>query len=106
MELILLINSIQNSPTKAVAQFVCSLAMVMLVLSCLLICYNPRDGIEVELLKTGVMSEEDIDAIRRLKDSKHVATNRGMSISLDSIDAAKQNKRDIFSRKRLARISP
>ena len=30
----------------------------MLVLSCLLICFNPRDDIEIELLKSGVMTED------------------------------------------------
>lgn len=74
----------------------------MLVLSCLLICFNSRDEIEIELLKSGVMSEDDIEAIRRLKESNHVQINRG-SISLDSIDSM---KRGIFTKKRMNRISP
>lgn len=79
----------------------------MLVLSCLLICFNPRDDIEIELLKSGVMSEEDIEAIRRLKESKNVNTERGSTISFQSIDTFKsETKRGVFSRKRLNRISP
>lgn len=78
----------------------------MLVLSCLLICFNPRDDIEIELLKSGVMSEEDIEAIQRLKENKNVNTGRG-SILLESIDSGKQiQNRNIFARKRRDRISP
>lgn len=44
-----------------------SLSTAILVLSCLLICYNPRDAIEIELFKTGVMTEEDVELIRRLR---------------------------------------
>ena len=54
-------------PLRIGAALVCSIASLMLGLSCLLICYNKRDEIEVELLKSGNISEEDIDAIRRLK---------------------------------------
>ena len=78
----------------------------MLVLSCLLICFNPRDDIEIELLKSGVMSEEDIEAIQRLKENKNANTGRG-SILLESIDSGKQiQNRNIFARKRRDRISP
>lgn len=94
--------SVDNRPAKLAAQFVCCLSTLMLVLSCLLICFHARDEIEIELLKAGVMSEDDIEAIRRLKESNHVQINRG-SISLDSIDSM---KRGIFTRKRMNRISP
>lgn len=89
-------------PAKLAAEFVCLLSAVMLILSCLLICFNPRDDIEIELLKSGVMSEEDIDAIRRLRESKNITTARG-GIPFDSIDS---QKRSVFGRKRLDRISP
>ena len=96
-----------TGPAKLAAQFVCLLSALMLVLSCLLICYNARDDIEIELLKSGVMSEEDIVAIRRLRESKNVTDHRG-SISLESIDSMKseQKRGGIFTRKRLNRISP
>jgi hypothetical protein len=92
------------SPAKLAAEFVCLLSAVMLILSCLLICFNPRDDndIEIELLKSGVMSEEDIDAIRRLRESKNITTARG-GIPFNSMDS---QKRSVFGRKRLDRISP
>jgi len=39
----------------------------MTVFTCLLICYNPRDDLGEELVKTGVMTEEDIESLRSLK---------------------------------------
>jgi len=81
--------------------------MIMLVLSCLLICFNPRDDIELELFKSGVMDEEDILAIQRLRESRNVNTARGSTISLESLDMAKElQKRGPFARKRYNRISP
>ena len=102
-----------HSPSKVVAQFVCALSSILLVLTGLLICYNPRDEIEVELLKSGVMTTDDVEAIRRLKEETLVNTRRG-TISLDRLDAlhAEQKKsRDksgfgIASRKRMTRVSP
>ncbi|KAL3793899.1 hypothetical protein ACHAWO_013408 [Cyclotella atomus] len=95
-----------SGPAKFAAQFVCLLSVLMLVLSCLLICYNARDEIEIELVKAGVMTDDDIEVIRRLKASNNVQHNRG-SISLESIDDMKSDlKRGIFTRKRMNRISP
>lgn len=45
-------------------QFVAWLAGIMIMLTCLLICYNPRDDLEHELIKTGVMTEDDIEQIK------------------------------------------
>jgi hypothetical protein len=95
-------DNLVSRPAKLAAEFVCLLSVVMLILSCLLICFNPRDDIEIELLKSGVMSEEDIDAIRRLRESKNITTARG-GIPFDSMDS---QKRSVFGRKRLDRISP
>lgn len=58
------------------------LSIVMLVLNCLLICFNPRDDIEIELLKTGVMTEADLEQIKRLKRERKFTYEKG-NIDLD-----------------------
>ena len=100
-----------SSPTKTAAQFVCFLSALMLVLSCLLICFNPRDEIEVELLKTGVMTDDDVEAIRRLKESRSVTEKRGIRISFESLNTLKKEQRSKdkmfgLTRKRMNRVSP
>ena len=94
-------------PTKFASQFVIGLSALMLVLSCLLICFNPRDEIEIELLKTGVMSQEDVEAIRRLKESANVVTERG-SFDVNQLDnlKAEQKTSKFGYRKRHTRVSP
>ena len=96
------------SYTKIFTQCVCALAGLMIVLSLLLICFNPRDEIEVELLKTNVMTEQDLEMIRRLKNSHNVTTKRRGSISEDDLDLLKANNQrsSLFSRKRYNRVSP
>ena len=99
---------------KVAVQFICLLSSIMLILSCLLICFNPRDEIEVELLKTGVMTEEDVEAIRRLKEDRYMHnTKSGSKINFQRLDDLKreQKQRDrnsfgIASRKRMSRVSP
>ena len=132
------------APLKATVQVVCFLSAVMLVLSCLLICFNPRDEIEMEvrtyiprclsrpeggvhvppylfspisspppkymrqLLKTGVMTHDDIEAIRRLRASANAVT-KGSVIDVDMLDPLKQEHQKSkfgYSRKRMNRISP
>lgn len=58
------------------------LSIIMLVLNCLLICFNPRDDIEIELLKTGVMTEDDLEQIKRLKRERKFTYDKG-NIDLD-----------------------
>jgi len=41
------------------------LSVIMAALTCLLICYNPRDEIETELYKSGVLTQKDIETIQR-----------------------------------------
>jgi hypothetical protein len=99
------------APTIVAARFVIALMVLILILSCLLICYNPRDEIEVELLKTGVMSAEDVEAIRRLKESNYVVMKRGSKIDAESLETLKevQKKKQFgtFHRKgRADRVSP
>ncbi|KAL7549974.1 hypothetical protein ACHAWF_013229 [Thalassiosira exigua] len=101
------------APTKVASQFVIALSLVMIVLSCLLICFNPRDEIEVELLKTGVMTQDDVEAIRRLKESANVTTRRGTQITVDQLDAIKESQKTkksskfgTFAKKRRSRVSP
>lgn len=97
------------SLSKIIAQCVCLLSALMLILSCLLICFNPRDEIETELLKTGVMTHDDIEAIKRLKES-----TRGSTIDVEKLEAFKReqeqpprkSKFGFYSRKRTTRVSP
>lgn len=75
-------------------RFVCILTATMIIFTCLLICYNPRDEIEMELLKTGVMTKEDIEVIRKLKSQRNFSYDKGNgngrhSIDLDTIHATR-----------------
>lgn len=98
------------APTIVAARFVTFLLALMLILLCLLICYNPRDEIEVELLKTGVMSLEDVEAIRLLKKSKNAVMERGSKFDAESLETLKRAHKEKqfggFPRKRLDRVSP
>ena len=71
----------------------CIISAIMIVFTCLLICYNPRDAIEIELLKTGVMTDEDVEAIKRLKQDKMFTYERGTNqeIDLDKMHDEKMN---------------
>ena len=84
-------------PMRMGTFFVCVLTMLMLVLSCLLICFNKRDEIEIELLKGGNISEDDIAAIRRLKSNKA----RDNTIDFDQLEAPR-----FGSRKRHVKVAP
>lgn len=66
--------------------FVAILAAIMIIFTCLLICYNPRDDIEIELLKTGVMTEEDVETIRKLKSQRNFSYEKGNGKGQQSID--------------------
>ena len=94
--------------TKIATQFVCSLAGFLLILSLLLVCFNPRDEIEQELLKTGVMTEEDVEAIRQLKETHNVKSKRRGSISVQELDTLKGGQNSFFgmSKRNSARVSP
>ncbi len=75
---------------------------MMVSLTCLLICYNPRDDIEIELFKTGVMTEEDVRTIRRLKRSSgsNFSYEKGKnvhSINLDQLHQQKEKDESRFS---------
>jgi hypothetical protein len=99
------------APATVAARFVIALMTLILILSCLLICYNPRDEIEVELLKTGVMSVEDVEAIRRLKESNNVVMKRGSKIDAESLETLKEvQKAKMFGsfrrKRRTDRVSP
>lgn len=64
-------------PTLLALLFVSFLASIMIIFTLLLICYNPRDDIEIELLKTGVMTEEDIETIHKLKSDRNFSYEKG-----------------------------
>ena len=87
----------------------------MIIFTILLICYNPRDDIEVELLKTGVMTEEDVQSLRALRSTNKLSFSKArptiawdgksMKIAID----AKANSSGSSTRLRKntsARISP
>ena len=67
------LQKVQNIllPTIAFLRLISIISATMVIGTCLLICYNPRDDIELELLKSGVMTEEDIRTIRKLKSISH-----------------------------------
>ena len=76
-------------PITLFVKFLTYYSFIMVVFTCLLICYNPRDEIEVELVKTGVMTDEDIEAIQKLKkERKFTMFENGagnQAIDLDTI---------------------
>ena len=81
------VNSIIQYLAKLLL-LVLSLSGAMIVLTCLLICYNPRDSIETELLKTGVMTEDDVETMRKLKSETfpYERGNKGLyKINLDKL---------------------
>lgn len=47
----------------------------MIIFTCLLICYNPRDNVEQELLKAGALDKEDIESLRSMKSLVGSSTN-------------------------------
>jgi hypothetical protein len=76
-------------PALKVLRFVTFLAITMIILTCLLICYNPRDDIEIELLKTGVMTEEDVETIKQLKSQRNFSYEKGNGKGQHTIDLDK-----------------
>jgi len=70
---------------------------VLNIFQCLLICYNPRDDLERELLKAGVITERDIHSIQRLKN------NGGIS---SSTNVRRESNVTTRNRARMARVSP
>ena len=68
------------------------LSIVMITLTCLLICYNPRDDVELELYKAGVFTAQDVENIKRLKqqklftfDARGSGRSKRTSINLDQL---------------------
>lgn len=68
------------------------LSSIMGALTCLLICYSPRDDIEAELYKAGVFTAADVENIKKLKqerlftfDSRGSGSNKRTSINLDQL---------------------
>lgn len=52
------------------------LSALMIILTILLICYNPRDTIEIELLKAGVIAQNQIESIRQMRQGKQLSINK------------------------------
>ena len=63
-------------PATIFVQVVLMVTLLMLILSCLLICFNKRDEIEVEMLKSGNLAEEDIVAIRERRAKMKPSNNK------------------------------
>eukprot|EP00979_Chaetoceros_neogracilis_P007859 scaffold1698_cov279-Chaetoceros_neogracile.AAC.18 len=89
-------------PTITFLRIMSLFCLIMIVATCLLICYNPRDDIEVELLKTGVMTEEDVNMIRKLKSSsgRNFSYQKGTrtSINLDTLHEEVDRSSDVNKR--------
>ena len=58
-------------------QFIACVSGLMIIFTVLLICYNPRDDIEVELLKTGIMTEQEMQSIREFRASNKLSFSKG-----------------------------
>ena len=107
------LKEVRNTIRKTVLflQAFLSFSGVMIILTCLLICYNPRDEIEIELLKTGVMTEDDIATIEKLKNDKIFSYNKGngkiQGINLDSLHTSeKVSRRVVRNSKSKRKIYP
>jgi hypothetical protein len=83
-------------PSLLFLRLVSAFSAMMVTFTCLLICYNPRDDIEIELLKTGVMTEDDVRTIRDLKkkSGRNFNYDKGkraqQSINLDQLHRQKE----------------
>jgi hypothetical protein len=89
------VNSMIQSLARLI-QLIACLSGTMIIFTCLLICYNPRDNIEMELLKTGVMTQDDLETIQKLKSETfpYEKGNEGMyKINLDKLHQTS----DVFS---------
>ncbi|GFH48350.1 hypothetical protein CTEN210_04826 [Chaetoceros tenuissimus] len=77
------------------------LSGIMIIFTCLLICYNPSDSIEVELMKAGLLLEEDVETIRNLKkeNKKKFSFEKGTRNTLNLEEIRKENK-DVRKRKK------
>lgn len=62
-------------------------AGILVVMTCLLICYNPRDDLGKELIKAGVLTEAEIEYIKRKKAQKRL-TRESMRDDINVIAAA------------------
>ena len=74
------------------ARAVAILSIIMITLTCLLICYNPRDDVELELYKAGVFTAKDVESFKRLKqeklftfDARGSGRSKRTSINLDQL---------------------
>jgi len=61
---IILFYIMNGRPILSGMQATSWLSGIMVALVCLLICHNPRDNIESELLKTGMMTETDLEIMK------------------------------------------
>ena len=73
------------------------LSAIVSICQCLLICYNPRDDLERELLKAGVITEHDIHSIQRLKKKGDIPSEANVR---------RESNVTARNRARMARVSP
>lgn len=105
--ILLQIESVMSRIARTV-YFLSILSGIMIILTCLLICYNPADSIEVELVKAGILHYEDLQTIRNLKkeNKKKFSFEKGTRNTLNLEEIRKGNK-DIRKRVRgKARVQP
>ena len=87
--------------------FLSILSAIMIIFTCLLICYNPSDSIEVELFKAGLLNEEDVETIRNLKkeNKKKFSFEKGTRNTLNLEEIQRGNK-DMRKRLKKPRVQP
>jgi len=107
---LILLNIMNGRPMLSGMQAISWLSGIMVALVCLLICHNPRDNIESELLKTGMMTETDLE-IMKLKGFSDKSEKTKLIV--EDLEARKKNshheeaqKQHRFRRRPNNRISP
>mmetsp|Transcript_3286 Transcript_3286/g.7413 ORF Transcript_3286/g.7413 Transcript_3286/m.7413 type:complete len:337 (+) Transcript_3286:152-1162(+) len=93
-------------PMKIAAIFICVFTFILLILSCLLICYQERDAIE-ELVRIGALTEQDAERMRRYRDQRlereRVKNEQLKKVEVENRPKVGDRQR---GRKRINRVSP
>lgn len=91
---------------KIAAIFICVFTSILLILSCLLICYQERDAIE-ELVRIGALTEQDAEKMRSYRDQRLERERIKMEQKKNELDENRPRRGDKNGgRKRINRISP
>lgn len=97
---------LSQRPMKIAAIFICVFTFILLILSCLLICYQERDAIE-ELVRIGALTEQDAERMRSYRDQRLERENvrKEQLKKVEVENRPKRGDRD-RGRKRINRVSP